>query len=148
VYRRFAPDLVRFATGLVGPADGPDVVAEAVMRTMWSRAWPSVHNQRAYLYRAVLNESRSHWRRAMRRRAKEMEAAARVTPDDPPEIRPEVLEAVGRLSSRQKAVVFLTYWDDLRPGEIAGLLGLSEGTVRSHLAKGEKRLRRMLYERA
>ena len=147
VYRRYADDLVRFATGLVGPADGPDVVAEAVIRAMWSRSWPTVRHQRAYLYRAVLNESRSHWRRVMRRRAKEMESAAGTVTAGSAEVRPEVLEAVSRLNIRQRAVVFLSYWEDLRPVEIGRLLGISEGTVRFHLARGEERLRRVLHER-
>ncbi len=52
--------------------------------------------------------------------------------------------AVSRLSPRQRAVVFLTYWDDLDPGSIAGLLGISDGAVRRHLARARATLRRNL----
>jgi DNA-directed RNA polymerase specialized sigma24 family protein len=58
IYRRNVHDLTRFATSLVGPADAGDVVAEAVMRVMWSKQWDGVTDHRAYLYRAVLNEAR------------------------------------------------------------------------------------------
>jgi DNA-directed RNA polymerase specialized sigma24 family protein len=34
VYRKYADDLVRFATGLVGPTDAPDVVSEATLRRL------------------------------------------------------------------------------------------------------------------
>jgi len=143
VYEKYADGLTRFAAGLVGPSDSPDVVSQAVMRVMWSRQWPEVRNQRAYLYRAVLNEARLHHRGAMRRRARELRALdpARV---GPPEIRPEVLEAVGHLSLRQRAVIFLTYWEDLPGPEIARRLGLSEGTVHRHRRQAEARLRRIL----
>jgi hypothetical protein len=36
---------------------------------------------------------------------------------------PEVLDAVAGLSLRQRAVVVLTYWNDLEPAAVAGLLG-------------------------
>lgn len=143
VYEKYADDLVHFATGLVGPSDCQDVVSSAVMRAMWSKQWPTVRNQRAYLYTSVLNEARMHHRGAMRRRARELRALdpGRV---GPPEIRPDVLEAVGRLSLRQRAVVFLAYWEDLPGPEIARRLGIGESTVHRHLAKAEARLRRML----
>jgi len=63
-----------------------------------------------------------------------------------PEIGDEVLEAVARLSPRQRAVVFLTYWDDLDPAAVASTLGLGEGSVRRHLARARARLRKMLHE--
>ncbi len=146
VYEKCSDDLIRFATGLVGPTEGPDVVSEAVVRAMWSTNWESVNNQRAYLYTSVLNEARRHHRDTMRQRAMEIQAAAPSDADLVPEIRPEVLDAVSRLSMSQRATVFLAYWEDLRPAEIARRLGLSEGTVHWHLARGEARLRRILYD--
>ena len=63
---------------------------------------------------------------------------------DAPEPRPEVLAAVARLSPRQRAVVYLTYWDDLDPMSVAEVLGISDGAVRRHLARARKSLRRLL----
>ncbi len=143
IYGKHADDLVRFATGLVGPADAPDVVADAVIRALSSRSWPAVQNHRAYLTRAVLNEARMHHRSTLRRRAREARAAADdVTYDTVP--RPEVLAQVARLSLRQRAVVVLTYWDDLDQRAIADRLGISAGSVRRHLARAHAKLRRLL----
>lgn len=146
VYEKYADQLVRFATGLVGPADGRDVMAAAVVGAMWSPGWESVVNQRAYLYKSVLNEARRHHRDSMRRRALELRASASPEAEQPRDIRPDVLEAVARLSLSQRAVVFLAYWEDMRPAEIARELGLSEGTVHRQLGRGQARLRRMLHE--
>ena len=143
IYGKHADDLVRFATGLVGPADAPDVVANAVIRALSSRSWPAVTNHRAFLTRAVLNEARMHHRSTLRRRARESRAAAHdVSFDAVPH--PEVLEQVARLSLRQRAVVVLTYWDDLDQYAVADRLGISTGSVRRHLARAHSRLRSLL----
>jgi RNA polymerase sigma factor (sigma-70 family) len=62
-----------------------------------------------------------------------------------PDVRPEILAAVFRLSIRQRAVVFLTYWEDLDPKAIADLLSISNGSVRRHLARGKTRLKETLH---
>lgn len=143
IYAKHADALVRFATGLVGPSDAPDVVSDAVISAMTSRRWSSVENPRAYLYRSVLNQARMHHRSTMRRRAREARAST-SEPTHLPEIRPDVLEAVARLSPRQRASVFLTYWEGLTPAEIAVRLDVSEGSVRRHLARARHRLRGLL----
>jgi RNA polymerase sigma factor (sigma-70 family) len=145
VYAECAEDLVRFATGLVGPHDAADVVSSAVLRVMWSPGWSEIENPRSYLMRAVMNEAMSHHRSTLRRRAREIRAAHRNPGvGEPPVVAPEVLEAVGRLSMRQRAVVVLRYWGDHTPQAIAGMLGISEGSVRRHLARARERLRRLL----
>ena len=144
IYRKYADDLVTFATGLVGPADAADVVSDAVARVLASARWSEARDRRAYLYGSVLNEARMHHRSTMRRRAREARAAqheTRVDADARPEVRPEVLEAVAQLSVRQRAVVVLTYWQDLHERDTAALLGVSVGTVRRHLARAHEKLR-------
>ena len=145
-YRKYSDDLVRFATGLVGPSDGPDLVSAAMVNVLASPSWQTVQNERAYLYATVLNEARRHHRRTMRRRAAEIMTSTPREWNATPEVRPDVLEAVGRLSVRQRAVVFLTYWEDLTPADTARRLGVSPGTVYRNLARGETRLRRLLHD--
>ena len=65
---------------------------------------------------------------------------------EPPEFRPEVRQAVDALSVRQRTVTVLTYWADLSPASIARILGMSEGSVRRHLAHARNRLREVLHE--
>jgi RNA polymerase sigma factor (sigma-70 family) len=63
---------------------------------------------------------------------------------DDASVRPEVLAQVARLSLRQRAVVTLTYWDDLDQRAVAERLGISAGSVRRHLARAHAKLRRLL----
>jgi RNA polymerase sigma-70 factor (ECF subfamily) len=143
IYRKHAEELTRFATFLVGPDDAPDVVSSAVLRSLSSSGWSRVEHHRPYLFRAVLNEARMHHRSTSRRRARERGTAAPEGVDEI-DLLSDVLDTVDRLSPRQRAVVYLAYWDDLEPAAIADVLGVSEGSVRRHLARARASLRRML----
>ncbi len=140
-YRKYCEELTRFASGLVGPSDAHDVVADGCLSAFASPKWSTLENPRAYLYRTVLNQARMVSRSAMRRRARELRAA--VVPANPSMLAfdPDVLDAVSALSVRQRAVVFLTYWEDLSQRAIALRLGISEGSVRRHLARAHSRLK-------
>ncbi|MFZ0250734.1 MAG: RNA polymerase sigma factor [Acidimicrobiales bacterium] len=143
VYRKHADDLVRFATGLVGPGDAPDIVSEAFLRCLNAPGWMTVTEKRPYLYRTVYNRAAEFHRSSRRRRSRET-LAAQPELVEPPEIRPEVLTAVFSLSIQQRAVIVLTYWDDLTPASIATLMDISEGSVKRHLARGRSRLKEAL----
>ena len=144
-YRKYADELTRFANGLVGPTDAPDVVADAVVSCLTSPIWAGVAEKRAYLYRSVLNRAAEFHRSTRRRRDREA-GVARSEWIDPPDVRPEILAAVSRLSVQQRAVIFLTYWDDLDPRSVAGLLNISDGSVRRHLARARSHLRKVLKD--
>jgi RNA polymerase sigma-70 factor (ECF subfamily) len=143
VYRKHADDLVRFATGLVGPSDAADVVSEALLSCLKSPSWAAVTEKRPYLYRSVFNKAAEFHRAAGRRKSREALMAKREIVENP-EVRPEVLLAIRKLSVRQRAVIVLTYWEDLEPTSIAALMDISEGSVKRHLARGRSHLKEAL----
>jgi RNA polymerase sigma factor (sigma-70 family) len=146
LYEQLAPELIRFATALVGRVDASDVLSGAVVKALASPGWPAVANRRAYLYRSVFNEAQTWLRRAGQRPILEARAvrAAGTERWELPNLRPDVRMAVARLSVRQRAVIVLTYWADLDPRSVAEWLGISEGSVRRHLARARARLREVL----
>jgi RNA polymerase sigma-70 factor (ECF subfamily) len=145
VYRNYSQELTRYATGLVGPFDAPDVVTDACLKAFGTRNWPDVIDRRAYLYRTVLNVANDHHRQTLSRRLREMKTASREDlPDPTASIDVEVLDAVSRLSVQQRAAVFLTYWEDLSPEAVAQRMGVSTGTVKRHLARARRRLGELL----
>jgi RNA polymerase sigma-70 factor (ECF subfamily) len=144
-YERHGAALIRFATSLVGPSDAADVVQTAMASLIGTGALAEADNQRALMYRAVLNQARSLQRSAMRRRRREQRFADQIVASDPA-IRPEVAAAVAGLSAQQRACVFLTYWEDLSPVQVAEHLDIAEGTVKAHLARARSRLREVLDE--
>jgi RNA polymerase sigma factor (sigma-70 family) len=143
IYRKHADDLVRFATGLVGPNDASDIVSEAFLSCLNSAGWPTVIDKRSYLYRSVYNRAAEFHRSSRRRRSRETRAAPPERLDGP-DLRPEVLAAVFMLSVRQRAAIVLTYWEDLTPSSIAALMDISEGSVKRHLTRGRARLKEAL----
>jgi len=145
IYEKHADELVRFASGLVGPDDAGDVLSAAVLRSFTSPSWPRVSNPRAYLYRSVLNESRM-WRRSAARRLRRDDRERGPAEVWDPEVRPDVRQALAALDVRSRAVLFLSYWADLDADEIADLLDISVSTVRRDAARAHQRLRRKLDE--
>ena len=133
LYDKHADELVRLATGLVGPDDAADVVSSAITRLLGSGAWLGARDRKAYLFRSVVNEARMLHRSGRRRRAREERTAPVEAHEDPRDV--EVLACMSALSVRQRAVIVLTYWHDLDQEGIAAVLGVSRGTVARHLAR-------------
>ena len=95
-------------------------------------------------YDHCLQELLWRWRRG------ELDGAPAVT-DEPArdllvglETRAELLDALERLTQRQRAVLVLRYFNDLTEAQTAEVLGCSPGTVKSSASRGLARLREVL----
>jgi RNA polymerase sigma-70 factor (ECF subfamily) len=100
---------------------------------------------------AIRTPERWVWRAAFRIAAGELKAARRrpvlqVHTYEMPEPAGELLPALKRVSPKQRAALILHYYADLPVRDIAAAIGSSAATVRVHLSKGRKRLRRILEE--
>lgn len=147
VFESYGIELTRFATSLVGPADAQDVVSEALLRTMWSNNWNNVRNQRAYLYRSVVSQARMNHRSTSRRQERERRALLiPVVGAGAQEVDIDVWQALDHLTVEERAVIFLTYWEDLTELETAKRIGASERTVRRRLGRARHKLGRLLNE--
>jgi RNA polymerase sigma factor (sigma-70 family) len=144
-YENHADDLIAYATVLVGPSEAEDVVADALLRVFTSAHWSRVREPRGYLFRCVLHQAASHRRRRSVGRAKELQAAGSQAAHTPSSAsRLDELGALEALSVRERAVIYLTYWEDLAPGTVGAALGISEGAVRRYLARARAKLREVI----
>jgi RNA polymerase sigma factor (sigma-70 family) len=141
-YEKHADDLIAYATVLVGPNEAEDVVADAVLRVFVSKSWSRVREPRGYLFRCVLNQAASHHRR--RSTGREKERLAWEHREEGPPSSADELGALGALSVQERAAVYLTYWEDLVPRDVAAVLGISEGAVRRYLARARAKLREVI----
>lgn len=143
LYRKYADELMRYASALAGPGGAEDLFASAFLAAIASPGWKGVDNKRAYLYRVVLHEA-IRFRRSTDRRLRREQHVATSDRHDPSSSDIDVVSALRRLSVRQRAVVFLTYWADLAPAAVAATIDSSERTVERELARAKQRLETFL----
>jgi RNA polymerase sigma-70 factor (sigma-E family) len=134
---------LRRAVLLVGDhGAAEDLVQEALARLWLGSRRGRIDNPEAYVMRSLVNASISRWRS---RRPSDMVVAQPEMPAADPrgqvEERDRVWRAVMALPPRQRAIVVLRFYEDLPEEQIASLLGISRGTVRSQTAKARTRLR-------
>lgn len=139
------PALLRTAFLLTGdPHTAEDVVATALAKLYLS--WDRVRDRESvdgYVRRIIANETTSLWRRPWRRRetvAETLPEHGRVERYDEGQA-DAVWQAVSSLPRRQRAVVVLRYYEDLSEAEIADVLGISRGTVKSQASRALATLR-------
>lgn len=136
IYAKHRDELLRYATGLVGPSHAEDVVSTVVLRTIRRRPLTGLENPRAYLYKAVLNEARSLLRRIGTVPLPEGLMAGGEVGEHT-----HVLMAVWALPVRQRAAIILYYWEGERVDEIAAVMGLSSGSVKRYLFNARRKLK-------
>jgi RNA polymerase sigma-70 factor (sigma-E family) len=140
-----SPALLRTAYLLTGnQADAEDLLQAALTKTF--RAWRGIQDRGAldgYVRRAMVNTNISWWRQ---RRVKEY--PTEDIPDQPvadhatdSEVHDSLSRALRRLPDRMRAAVVLRYYEDMSEAEIAGVLGISLGTVKSTVSRAVARLR-------
>ncbi|HEY3501350.1 MAG TPA: SigE family RNA polymerase sigma factor [Actinocatenispora sp.] len=97
----------------------------------------------AYARRTLLNLFLSGRRTAAREQVVP-EVPERVVAEAGSDVRIDLARALARLSPRQRAMVVLRYLEDLPVAEVAELVGVAEGTVKSQTARGVAALRAVL----
>jgi RNA polymerase sigma-70 factor (sigma-E family) len=73
-------------------------------------------------------------------------AAESIQRDSAPELRITLLEALGRLSPRDRAIVVLRYWEDHSVDTVAEMVGVSPGVVKTQSMRALAQLRALLGE--
>lgn len=128
------------------PVLADELLAEAFTRAL--ARWRDVRTHpapAAWVVRTSINLSRDDFRR--RRRAVRLPAARVVDVVPDPPFDPVLHRAVCALPRRQREVVALRVLADLSTEDTAAVLGITPGTVTTHLARGLAALREQLSVR-
>ena len=119
-----------------GPVDGRAAVVNAL-----SWAWENwdrlrqIENKTGYLFRVAQSSMRpTGWRLAA---VQSIQGRA----VEQPEITPELVPALSRLSLQQRTVVLLVHAYGWSQADVASHLDISPSTVREHMVRGLERLR-------
>lgn len=148
LHHRYYAAMVRLASVYVDDIDSAEeVVQEAFLKMVKGRRRPKPGHEAAYLRSAVLNGARSVLRRRKVARLK----MPRLRPVENNSHAPETLtmihddrdrlwDALLELPERQAAVLVLRYYENLSEAEIAEVLGIAKGSVKSHAHRALRKL--------
>ena len=132
--------------------------ADDVVQESFVRAYRALHGFRGeaqfptWLFRIVINVSLNH----LSSRKKKDEREVRIADDqmqvsahgDPTgttaDVREHIERALHELPSMQRAVVIMRHLNGLSTKQVSGILNCSEGTVKTHLYRGLKRMKSLL----
>jgi RNA polymerase sigma-70 factor (sigma-E family) len=137
--------LLRTAYLLTGnKADAEDLVQAALAKTYL--AWDRIEDRGAldgYVRRAIVNTHISWWRR---RRVEEYptdEIPDQAVADHAiaSDLQESMRRAIDRLPDRMRTAVVLRYYEDMTEAEVAEVLGVSLGTVKSTVSRAVAKLR-------
>lgn len=136
---------------LLNPDDADDAVQDGLLA-----AWRGIAGYdperpfRPWLLRIVVNAARDFARRRRVRQTEQLppeRATGRPGPDvqaERAELRARLQQALATLPERQRTIAVLFEVEGYAHAEIAALLGMPEGTVRSDLFHARRRLRAIL----
>lgn len=137
-------------------SDAEDICQEVFVKALTS-GWRQVEHLKTWLMRIAVNHCLNHLRRSKTRRMKEklllLFQREQVEPSvlavvEQQETEDEWKRRMARLPDKIRVVVTLRFTNDLALKEIADILDIPVGTVKSRLNRGLKLMKAMLEERA
>jgi RNA polymerase sigma-70 factor (sigma-E family) len=150
IYSEHYRSLVRLAAFLVRDSSTAEEVVQdsfVAMHGAWRRL-RDTDKALSYLRQSVVNRSRSVLRHRM--------VVDKNSPKPPPDMpsaehgaivqleRSAVVSALRSLPERQREALVLRYYGDLSEAQIASVMGISRGAVKSHTARAMAALRAVL----
>jgi RNA polymerase sigma-70 factor, ECF subfamily len=132
-----------------GREDAEDVVQTVFLRLLRREIPPDLaRNPKAYLYRAVVNESLNIVRSHRRRPKTDLDDVQIPAPGSDSvgaeEIHRKLYEAIGRLKPKHAEILILRHIHEYSDVEIAKLLGRSRGTIAVSLYRSRAKLKKLL----
>lgn len=142
---------------LIGPKEAGDVTQEVFLRI-----WRNIKNFRGdaslstWIYRITVNTSRDYWRRTKRSvQCVSYEDAQRPADDNPAietkiqkdELQKEIQRAIMAMATPLREVLVLRELQGLSYRDIARIVKVPVGTVKSRLARGRQEFKRICEER-
>lgn len=145
ILNTYGNSILRYAYSyLHNMSDAEEILQDTLVKFLQTApVFESARHEKAWLMRVAGNLSKNRLDYNKVRRTDEL--SEELTADGREELS-FVWEAVKALPEKFRAVIHLFYYEGYSAAEIAQLLGRSEGTVRSDLARGRAKLRETLKE--
>ncbi len=146
LYERYGDGLYRFALASLGDRGAAEDAVQETMVAAWSgaRSYRGDSGAAAWLFGICRRQVAMELRRRPRRPEPTEAVEERAATDEPPDARASLREALAGLAPEQRQLLTLVYLEGVPQQEIAGLLGVPLGTVKSRLFSARERLRALM----
>lgn len=136
------PALMRTAYLLTGDWQRAEDLLQTALIACYGK-WSRIREPDAYVRRALV-VTYAGWRRRRWTGERPGDLPERADSNDAmrgADERADLMRLLAELPPRQRAVVVLRYYEDMSEGEVAALLGISPGTVKSQANRALAKLR-------
>lgn len=146
IAQRYMDTVFRLAFSYMkSQADADDITQNVLLKLYrYEGDFQSESHMKHWLLRVTINECKSAFRSLWRRHENIEDYVNSLAM--PTQEHSDLLEAVMALPRKYRVAIYLFYYEGYTTAEIAGLEGIPEATVRTHLARGRERLRKTLTE--
>lgn len=150
IVEAYQSDMRRFFLNLTG---GDIVLSDDLAQETFLKAYLNIRSFRGlskfrtWLYRIAYNEFYSWARERKEELAESLPERIGSEPATASNIRIDVAEALKLLTVAERTAVTLFFIEDRPVKEIAAIMGMPEGTVKSHIARAKPKLARFLEDK-
>jgi RNA polymerase sigma-70 factor, ECF subfamily len=143
LYRHELPSLIRLAAFLLADSRQAEDVCQDVVATLLQKPMYGIDNPAAYLRTAVINRCRRLQKRSTSQSLAEHRYFGRrsLPADDDALHNDAFFLRLRQLTTAQRTVVVLAYYEDLTLAAVAEQMDMPLGTVKSHLTRALDKLR-------
>ncbi|GMK40339.1 RNA polymerase sigma factor [Paenibacillus sp. CCS19] len=158
VYARIHPHVYRTVSFMAGHKDDVSDIVNEVYIALF-QALPSYKPEQPFRpwLNGIIARQTSNWRRRLWRRMRLADRSRTLSKVEPPHVQPgdgllkaesssELLQHVGRLSMKLRQIVVLRYYQDHTYEEMADVLDIPVGTVKSRHNAALVKLRRLMEQ--
>lgn len=141
IYRRYGDYIYGYIYGMVqNKSEAEDLLQDTFVKVMKSNT-NEIENMKSWLITIARNTIYDHWRRE--KRIVNLKPFIRRKKRDI-DLKLDIEREIERLSPKLKEVIILREINQLNYGEIADILGVEKGTVKSRLNRARRQLRKSL----
>lgn len=141
LFQRYKDPVYRLALSMTGsPADAEDVCQTVFLKLLEKRPRLELGQERAWLLQVTANECRSLWRRLRRRPTVPLEETLELAAPQSPLLLRQIME----LPAKDRAVLYLHYYEGFSTREVGEMLHLSQSAVTTRLLRARKKLKEEL----
>ena len=142
LYERFADRVLRYAFTILRNRHLAEEVTQETMVAVWKGAGRFAGRSKVSTWLFGIARNRSYDLVRKEERGKRLPDTPMISPDPAKGIllQQKVVEAMNTLPDDQREVVFLTFYEGLSYAEIAGILDIPQGTVKSRMFHAKRKM--------